>query len=75
MRQLGNFLGGALLGGLVGGILMLLFTPYPGSVVRQKLDDYVHEITDEVREAARSRGEELRIQLDQLQGRAETKVE
>jgi len=75
MRQLGNFIAGALMGGLIGGLLMLLFTPYPGKVVRQKLDDYAHEITDEVRDAARSRGEELRVQLDQLQGRAETKVE
>lgn len=75
MRSFFNFLSGVIIGGFIGGLLMLLFTPYPGSVVRQRIDDYTHQVVDDVRDAARARGEELRVQLEQLQGRSEAKVE
>ena len=67
MKSIEKFLTGFFLGGIVGALAVLLFTPEPGDKMRQRIkDNYLH-VRDEVQNAARQRSEELKQELARLQ--------
>jgi gas vesicle protein len=66
MRKIFGFLTGALIGGLVGSALALLFTPASGNELRDQLQERVSHIQAELKEAASARREELENQLIKL---------
>jgi gas vesicle protein len=66
MRKFGNLLLGALLGGLVGSSLALLFAPESGEKTRNAIEDYFKNLQDEVNRAADEKREELETQLQSL---------
>ena len=66
MRWFGNFLLGALIGGIVGAVSVLLLTPATGSETRGRIADYAHNVEDQVRQAALTRRQELQIELESL---------
>ncbi len=66
MRKLGNFLLGALIGGVVGAVSVLLLTPNSGVAVRDQITSYVRDIEDQVHQAAATRRQELQVELDNL---------
>ena len=66
MRRTLSFLAGAVTGGLVGGVLVVLFTPASGESIRSDLRKRLEGFTDQVRDAAASRRSELEAQLADL---------
>ncbi len=66
MRKFSAFLTGAILGGLVGSVLVLLFTPAPGKTLRQQLAEYFENLASEMRRAAAERRSELEGELQKL---------
>ncbi len=66
MRWLGNFLLGALVGGVVGAVSILLLAPASGAETRSRLANYAHNVEEQVRQAAATRRQELQIELDSL---------
>ena len=66
MRWFGNFLLGALIGGIVGAVSVLLLTPATGSETRGRIADYAHNVEDQVRQTAVTRRQELQIELESL---------
>ena len=63
MRGLMSFLSGALVGGLVGASLALLFAPTAGEDLISQMQDQAQRIEAEVKQAAVSRRSELEHQL------------
>jgi len=66
MSKTTSFLTGALLGGLISGALVLLFTPFTGEECKSSICGYVHHVQDEVRKAGEERRAELEQQLEAL---------
>jgi gas vesicle protein len=66
MNRATNFVIGALVGGLIGAGLALLFAPKSGVELRQDITDYADEIQTEIRQAAVSKRQELEAQLASL---------
>jgi hypothetical protein len=66
MKNLMNFLVGAVLGALVGAVAALLLAPESGSELRTQLRGEVDDILAEGRRAARQRRSELEEQLTQM---------
>ncbi len=66
MRKFGYFFFGALLGGIVGSLTTLLLAPSSGETTRKYISDYILKTTDEVKQAAQSKREELEGQLVKL---------
>lgn len=66
MRKLGNFLLGALIGGVVGAVSVLLLTPVSGVNLRDRINSYVRDVEEQVHQAAATRREELQVELDNL---------
>jgi gas vesicle protein len=66
MRKMISFLSGAVLGGLVGATLALLFAPSSGQDFQGKVKQSFAELTDEVKRAASDRRQELTVQLETL---------
>ena len=66
MNRLGNFLLGAILGGLVGGITALLLAPSSGQQLRSNMVTRADQIRSEVAQAAASRRADLERQLAEL---------
>lgn len=75
MRKFGNFISGALLGGLVGSSLALLFAPASGEKTRQEIEVYFTNLQDEVNNAAQEKREELEEQLNSLRSGKNVKIE
>lgn len=63
MKKVFSFLSGALLGGLVGASLALLFAPASGDELRLQMQAQANRIQDEVKKAAAERRKELEEQL------------
>lgn len=63
MKGVMSFLSGAVMGGLVGATLAILFAPASGEELRNQLRERADHIQDEVKEAAASRRAELEQQL------------
>ncbi|MEL7646237.1 MAG: YtxH domain-containing protein [Anaerolineaceae bacterium] len=66
MSKTKSWMMGAILGGLLGGALVLLYTPTKGSELKSKLQEAVQKIRDEVRQAGEEKRAELETQLDAL---------
>ncbi len=66
MRRTLSFFIGALLGGLVGGTLGLLFAPASGNEIRAQIRDRAENLAGEVRQAANAKRIELQERLDTL---------
>lgn len=66
MRKFGKFLLGAILGGVVGGSLALLFAPKSGEQTRRGIEDYFKNLQSEIQRAGEEKRAELEAQLNQL---------
>ena len=66
MRRVMSFLSGAVMGGLVGATMALLFAPSSGDTLRDQIQDRANRIQEEVKKAAADRREELEQQLNEL---------
>ena len=66
MRSVTNFLSGFTVGALIGAGLVLLFTPYSGGELRERVQTEVDRIQAEVKQAAVDRRAELEGQLAAL---------
>ena len=69
MRTFGKFVLGAVIGGILGTALALLFAPVAGNDLRDRIRDYCTNIRDEVKDAAASKSQELQSHLAALQRR------
>jgi len=59
MKKFFSFMAGAITGGLLGAAIALLFAPSSGKILRTKVSEYIFEITDNARQAAQEKKEEL----------------
>ena len=75
MKKFGNLLFGALLGGLVGGGLALLFAPASGEKTRREIGNYFVNLKDEVQKAADEKRAELEEQLQALRSGKDVTIE
>ena len=66
MRKYWKFLLGAILGGVVGGSLALLFAPSSGEQARHGIEDYFKNLQNEIQRAGEEKRVELEAQLNQL---------
>lgn len=66
MRKVGNFLLGALIGGVVGAVSVLLLTPASGADTQNRITSFVRDIEDQVRQAATTRRQEMQVELESL---------
>jgi gas vesicle protein len=64
-RTLGFFIG-ALLGGLAGAVVALLFAPESGVDLRNRLRERTESLSTEIRQAAANKRIELQERLDTL---------
>lgn len=66
MKKILSFSIGALIGGLVGATLALLFTPESGTELRLQIRDRATSFGDEIRQAVASKRIELQDRLETL---------
>ena len=66
MRNVGNFLLGALIGGVIGAGLALVLAPTAGPRLREQIRDYTGSIQSEITRAANARRAQLQQQLAQM---------
>lgn len=66
MKKVLNFLSGTIIGIFVGGTLGLLITPESGEGFRNKIEERIRKIQEEVKTAAQNRRLELEQQLADL---------
>lgn len=75
MRKFGNFMFGAMLGGIVGSTLALLFAPAAGEKARNEIKAYFSNLKDELNRAADEKRAELEMELTRLRSGEQTKIE
>lgn len=75
MRKFGNLMLGAILGGIVGSTLALLFAPSSGEKARNEIKAYFSNIKDEVSRAADEKRAELEMELQRLQSGENISIE
>lgn len=75
MRKFGNLVMGALLGGLVGSSLAILFAPAPGEKTRREINDYFSNLQTEVNRAAEEKRAELEAQLKTMRSGENVTIE
>ncbi len=68
MRKLISLLIGFAIGAVLGGTLVLLFSPVSGKEVKDRLRDGVKETFDEARTASQTRRAELEAELAKMRG-------
>lgn len=66
MRKFVNFTLGAMLGGIVGATLAMLYAPSNGGQLRSEIRSEASRMCAEVKQAAAERRAELEKQLDDL---------
>jgi gas vesicle protein len=66
MRRVFSFLTGIVLGGLVGSILALLFTPSSGAELRTQIRERADSFSGEIRQAVSTKRIELQDRLETL---------
>jgi gas vesicle protein len=71
MSKSSNFVMGAIIGGVVGSLLVTLYAPYSGLELRTRINDYVQNVQDEVQQAGNERRLELEAELDKLRSAVE----
>lgn len=75
MRKFGNFMLGAMLGGIVGSTLALLFAPASGESVRDEIKAYFTNLQEELNRAADEKRAELETELHHLRSGESVKIE
>ena len=75
MKKFGNFVFGAMLGGLIGSGLALLLAPASGKATQQEIVAYFDHLKDEVQQAADEKRAELENQLRTLQSGKNVTIE
>ncbi len=75
MRTMSNFILGALLGGLVGATVALLFAPASGEKIRAQMRSSVEGFKSDIAKAAADRRAELQQQLSTLRSAPAPKSE
>jgi gas vesicle protein len=66
MRKFGQLILGAIVGGLIGGSLGLLFAPASGEQTRNNIQGYFENLQEEINRAADEKRAELEEQLRSL---------
>jgi gas vesicle protein len=75
MRKFGNLMLGAILGGLIGSALALLFAPAPGEETRNDIESYFKNLQEEVARAADEKRAELEAQLRSMRSGEKVAIE
>ena len=75
MRKFGNLMLGAMLGGLIGSALALLFAPAPGEKTRGEIEAYFNNLQEEVGRAADEKRAELETQLNKMRSGEKVTIE
>ena len=75
MRKFGNFVLGAMLGGLIGGTLAILFAPASGEKAREEIQAYFTNLKEELNRAADEKRAELEMELHRLRSGMGVKIE
>lgn len=75
MRKFGNLMLGAIVGGLIGSALALLFAPAPGEKTRREIESYFENLQDEVGRAADEKRAELEAQLRSMRSGENVTIE
>ncbi|MEE4194617.1 MAG: YtxH domain-containing protein [Anaerolineae bacterium] len=66
MKKVGFFTLGAIIGGLLAGIAVLLLTPMSGNDLRQEIKVQSDKLINDVKQASFDRQEELKAELENL---------
>lgn len=66
MSKTKSWMTGAIIGGLLGSALVLLYTPVKGSELKSKLQDAAQKFREEVRLAGEEKRAELEAELNSL---------
>jgi len=66
MRKFTSFTIGAILGGLVGATLAILFTPESGTELRAQISERAQAFTAEVKQAVNTKRIELQDRLESM---------
>ena len=75
MRKFGNLMLGAILGGLIGSALALIFAPASGEKTRSEIEHYFKNLQEEVTRAADEKRAELEAQLQKLRSGEDVMIE
>jgi gas vesicle protein len=75
MRKFGKLFLGAVIGGLVGSGLALLFAPESGEKTRTEIEGYFKNFKDEIIRAADEKRAELEEQLQKLRSGQDVPLE
>lgn len=70
MKKFGRFLFGALLGGFLGSVIVLLYAPENGEETREALRYRLEGFTNQIKEAANERRAQLRKEIEEYKHRA-----
>ena len=66
MKRVISFTIGVFLGGILGSLLILLYTPSSGTEIRGRVSSYATEKIGEIKNAAIERRQELMAELESL---------
>lgn len=66
MNKFASFMGGMLVGGIIGAAVALLYSPASGKEMQQRITHSYEDIREGVLEAAETRRKELTTQLADL---------
>ncbi len=66
MKRLTNFMLGAIIGGILGGLTAILLAPTSGEQLRAQLQQRVDNIQIEIKEAAQKKRSDLEGRLEEL---------
>lgn len=75
MRKFGNLMFGAILGGLIGSALALLFAPASGEKTRSEIESHFKNLQEEVGRAADEKRVELESQLKKMRSGKNVTIE
>jgi len=75
MRKFGNLFLGAVIGGIVGSSLALLFAPASGEKTRHEIEAYFKNLKAEVIQVAEEKRAELEDQLAKLRSGEDVTIE
>lgn len=67
-----NFITGALVGGFIGAVAVILFTPTSGDELREQIQIQIENVKADVKAASDARRAELEAELESLRRPKET---